>query len=812
MNKKRYIVLIVILSFILLVTLSIYAFMNNKIDIFVYVLIVLSVAILSFTLNLILNARKNEEIRSLKDKLYAWNNISVHLKDVSEYIFENLPIGIILYNENYNITWANMYAKEVFNSRLDDRSLDSLIDEFSNQIESNDDTFTVEFRKMKFDVHLEKSNRALYLFDVTKREDLYKRFLDKRVALGIISIDNLDESLKNLDINVKEEAVIRGQFLGKISEWANSYNSYLRVLDDDQLVLLCDYSSLKNMINNGFDVLKQVRDVAKEYKILVTLSIGIACYDLEYEKLGDIAQKAIDMAEKRGGDQAVINIQNEPIKYFGGTTENFETRTMVSVRREAAALKTFVSSCSKLFIMSHMLADTDAFGSLIGASKFGLSLNKDTYILYEYEKLDKTTKKIFDMLKEDETYQGNFLKISDLDKYIDEDSALLVVDTQSPNLMMDRSVLIKFNHIGVIDHHRRGELFFENIEYVYMETSSSSTVELITEIFNFYQKITLTPMEATIMLAGIVVDTNNFTYRTTERTFDVVKELKRYGADMIKIRALLRDNKDDQIIISKNVSKVDVVFKHFAIVKVEDEIIEDRTMLAKISEKTLDIENIKASFTIAKIDENTVGISARSYNDLNVQIIMEELGGGGHLNSAAAQLKEVTVAEVYNRLYEILRREYEEDGEEKMKVILLEDVKGKGKKNQIIEVANGYGNFLLANNKAVIASAENVKNVEKAIEIEKQNEETKKEFLLKLKHDIEALSVNVFIKVGNDGKVFGNITTKQIGEELYKQHAIDIDKRKISLPSDINSVGIYDAIIHLGKDINAKIRLNVLEK
>lgn len=315
------------------------------------------------------------------------------------------------------------------------------------------------------------------------------------------------------------------------------------------------------------------------------------------------------------------------------------------------------------------------------------------------------------------------------------------------------------------------------------------------------------------MLAGIIVDTNNFTFRSGTRTFEAASTLRSMGADMVYVRKLLREPIDVEQTIAHALMRAEIVGKRFAVVCLEEgHVVEDRTTLAKISDKLLDIDGVDTSFTIGFVEQEVVGISARSLDNINVQIIMEELGGGGHFNSAATQMPNTTVEAMKQLLLDIIKRDYMEDGDEKMKVILLQDVKGKGKKDQIIDVANGYGNYLLTNKLAVIASDDNLDNLAKQKEQERIDAEHRRDLLMKIKSEIQGKFISIYIKVGADGKNFGHITTKLICDEFEAQTGIHLDKRKVEIPTDINSVGIFTASVKLDKDIIATFEINVIEK
>ena len=376
------------------------------------------------------------------------------------------------------------------------------------------------------------------------------------------------------------------------------------------------------------------------------------------------------------------------------------------------------------------------------------------------------------------------------------------------------SLIEKVKRLSVIDHHRAGDDGYQELLSYYVESSASSTVELVSEMFMFYNdNIEVTPLEASIMLAGIVVDTNNFTFRSGTRTFEAASTLKSMGADMVYVRKLLREPMSVEQELAQALMRSEIIGKRFAIVCLEESsIVADRTTLAKISDKLLGIDGVDTSFTIGYVSEGVVGISARSLDSVNVQVIMEELGGGGHFNSAATQIANTSIEAAKQQILDIIKREYMDDGDEKMKVILLQDVKGKGKKDQIIDVANGYGNYLLTNKLAVMATDENLQALAKQKEQERIDAEHRKDLLNKIKSDIQGKFISIYIKVGADGKNFGHITTKLVCDEFEAQTGIHLDKRKVELPTEINSVGIFTASVKLDKDIIATFEINVIEK
>ncbi len=755
--------------------------------------------------------KTSKKIKWLENRLDAWNNISYHVEAAGDQAFNELPIGIIVYNQDFIIKWANKNIKQVFANKLIDVNLNEIAPEIPLKIRSKENAFVYKLNDKYYEIVSNQEHNILYFFDQTKRELLNIRYNNRITAFIILSVDNLEESIKRYDM--QEQSNIRGQILGEIADYAEKYDAYLQSYND-RLVLICDQEHLNKMIEDKFDVLNDIRNVSQKNHLKTTASIGVACYDCGYEELGTIAQQALELAEKRGGDQAVVNIQNKKIQYFGAKTNALEKNTFVNARIHASAIREAIEASSNVIVMGHRMADTDAIAATLLMIKLVKSVGKPVKGLYNPSNVDSTVRKFIDtFLAEKDPELIKELVPIEMAEFKPK-TLLIVVDTQSPTIVMYPSALEKATNLVVIDHHRHGEQEFVNPSVNYVEPYASSTVELISELFMFFgDNVEITPALATMALAGMVVDTNNFTYRTGSRTFEAASLLKDYDGDMAVVKDLLRDPFDIETYLASAVASAKIVFEKFAIVKLPDvDVVPERQLLAKISDRLLTIANVQASFTIGYIEKSGfVGVSARSLDKVNVQVIMEQIGGGGHLNAAAYQEDGTTIDIIYNKIVEILKREYD-DGGEMMKVILSEDVKGHGKKNQIIDVANGYGNYLITNNLAVVANESNIKALEELKAKEEADAKEHKALMEKLKAEIDNKPINIYIKLGADGKLFGHITTKQICDEFEAQTGIKIDKRKVELPSEIVSVGIYQASVILDKDVVANIEINVLEK
>lgn len=751
---------------------------------------------------------------SISEQLAQWKNISYYAQKAGDESFHSLPIGIMIYDEAYQISWANEYALSRFGENIvkDELKVTDVSPELhESAITQNKDKFLLQYKNKFYDVTHNSDYRILYFFDETARENLNKRYNDRITGIGIIALDNLEESLKKFD--VQEKANIRGQILGIVTDWLEKYRCYLQSTAGDRFLFIMDQESLNAMIQDKFSILNDVHNVAQTNRLKATLSMGIACYDVSYEELGTIANNAIELAEKRGGDQIVVNVEHKKIQFYGGNANSQEKNTLIEARMQAVSLKEAVEDSSDVLIMCHNFADTDAFGSMIGVFHMVQSGNKPVKMVFDPGRADRTVQKVYAGLEVHPEIIDNFIDCETALELIKPTTLLIVTDTQSPSLVMFKDLFAKAERLSIIDHHRAGDPGYSGYLTYYVETSASSAVELVSEMFMFYNSnITVSPIEASIMLSGIIVDTNNFTMRAGTRTFEAAATLKSMGADMIFVKKLLQESLDSEKIIADALLKSEIVYGRFAISNVGDTKIPDRTMLAKISDQLLEVAGVEASFTIGRIDSNTVGISARSLGDsVNVQVIMELMGGGGHFNSAASQIKDKSVDEIKDDLIAQLREEYIDKTTATMQVLLLEDLKGKGKKDDVITVSSNLANKLITEKKAVEASDDALKKLEAKKAKEKKQGEAYKDILKKFRQDIDGKTITVYLTT-KEGNTLKHITKTLICEEFMKQTGITLNRSKVELPGEISARGIYTVTVRLDTDVTASFAVIVEDK
>ena len=756
--------------------------------------------------------RKDQKLSWLSKKLKDTQDLVVR-KDIAEKkVIAEMPLGIILFDESLVIKWANNCAKDIFENVLIKRNIETLSTEiFNNLIDKQPSKMLVmKIYTHEYEVEFDFENLILYLTQVSEREEIKRKYDDATDVIAVLNLDNLDDAISVLDVS--ERSYIQGRYLKVLEDWAEEYGFYLIPIANSKLIAVMNKSNLIDLIENEFQILNEISEISKENDLLVTLSSGIACASIKFNKLGDIAEDALDLALSRGGDQIVVNIEGKDLRYFGGNTNTAEKRTRITTRINTQKLEKLFEESHRVFIMPHIHPDTDALGAAMGILKLAQTFNKEAYIILETAGSDKTVKKIIQLIEYEYVIFLDYIitPILALD-YINREDLLILVDHHSFGQTTEEKVITKTKKLVIIDHHRKLADAIPNALISHIEPYASSSVELVTEMIDLSSKdVEINQFEATVMLSGIMVDTNNFIYRTGSRTFEAAAILRKFGADTFKVKTILREGLDEIQLKSQLLSLAEVIHSKFSIVIVPSNIPTSRNLLAKVADMLLEIDDTVASFAIGYFEEGMVGISARSLEGFNVQIIMEKFSGGGHLNNAGAQIETNDIEKVKVELIDFINEAVQE--EKPMKVILIKDVKGRGKKGEVINVATGYGNYLLSSKNAIEATTENLQSIETEKAKKEEKERKQLEEMKILKEKIEGMPVKVFVKIGENGKLFGKVNSKQIAHEFKKQNNIDIDKRKIQLKDDVSALGNYKVDVKLHKNVTAKIEVLVVEE
>ena len=816
--------------------------------------------------------RKNEW---LERRARLSNDISYRIKLAGENSFNNLPIGILVLNKDDNhIEWANEYARGIFHSSLNKNTglIDKKISDFNlidngKKLEgvlavSNEFDFTINGRHYK--INVERQDNIVYLTDITDLKNLQALYDDRTVAAGIISLDNYEQAFASAD--AQEKASRNGEIIGLFNDWAKKYDLYIRGYSEKEYLVLMDRKQLSSVEADGFDIIRDFNEYCKNNSLKMTLSIAICSVDTNPNKsfddknvnlteeqkstfsninsISDVMDKVksyLNLIYNRGGNQAVVvTDKSKEAKFYGGKSVGMSSIDKIGVSNQAKDLFSEIQKSDKVIIMAHKNTDADAFAGSIAAAKIVKAFDKEAYIIFDEDLADPTVTQLWEemenehvnLLNDDLIHFVTPLKAMTL---ITKETFLLICDVQVVNQLISEKLYKKAGKtckIGFIDHHRTGEdPVKENLVYKYNDTTASSTVELVVQFFNYLdeerkQKIEISEFEASMMLLGIIIDTTNLMFRISANTFEILANLQEYGANMSKARAYLREYYDEYSKKADLLNKIERYRDDYGIIVLRDKIY-SRQDLAKFADEIINFKDFKAGFCIGEIvsieagkKTNQIGISARSLGEANVEIIMKGLGGGGHFNNAATQLPGITIDDALIELKNELDITYDKDGED-VKVILLNDVKGKGKKGDIVDLASGYANHLIRTKDAILATPDNINELKRQNDIEKIKAQEYLEEMRKLKEKLENGKIYCEVKTGEQGKIFGSVSTKTIIDEIKKEFDVTIDKKKMEISifdssnnlidKKIEQLGSYDVKIQLHKEVDVTIKLFVVE-
>ncbi len=606
--------------------------------------------------------RLNAYFHYKENVLKRIESISYRVKHAGETAFNQLPVGILLYDDAYEVVWFNTYLKQIFNQDLHDKGLTHLSEQLYNRALSDDEKFSVTINQETYRVLHMKNERLMYFTNDTEYTTLSQKYQNEHPVIGMLVMDNYDEVFHNL--NEQEKSEFHGKIVSIIMQWADKHKIYIRATATDRFILMMPSVVLQQLRETKFTIIDKVREAAKEKDVMLTISIGLATGYDSFSELGQQANYMLDLALSRGGDQVAIKIAtDDKFLFYGGKTNPVEKRNRVRARVNAQAYERLVRDSDRVIIMGHRYPDVDAIGASIGLLRMGIASKKEAYIVLKLEELDKTAKNFVDEIFKDENLKKYFISSEMAIELMTKNTLLVVADTQDPKMVIEPALLPKAKKIAVFDHHRRGVNVIDSV-LSFAEPYASSTVELVVDMFDYYsQKIKMTPLEASIMLAGIIVDTRRFSYHTGRRTYETAAILKQKGAEEKLVQQLLRTPLENYYSKAHLIERAEIFKDEFIIASADDELVLEKVQIAQTADELLNVQNIKASFVISRIDEQHIGISARSLGDVNVQVLMEQLGGGGHLNNAATQIRSISTQDAVLLLKEVIVKEIEESGE-----------------------------------------------------------------------------------------------------------------------------------------------------
>ena len=592
------------------------------------------------------------------------NELTVSVDKAAQSTIINSPFPLVVLETNGNIIWKSSNFIKEFANIDTGTTLTDVIKELKLKIENGKNTNNIsisesmkigdknykviaEYTKLREKEHKNSSEymATVYFLDETNYVKLLEEYTNSRTCIGIIVLDNYEELMQR--VTEEEKLKITSNAEKNIYSWVNKYNGLLVKAERDTYVCIFDQLNLEKIKEDKFEILDEIKEIKTQDNIQLTLSIAISENEKTNSEEYKSAKAVIDIALGRGGDQAIIK-QNGKYYFFGGRTQEVEKRTRVKARIVAQALEELMNSASNVIIMGHTNSDIDAMGSGMGVYRIAKTIGKDAYIVNETN--GTSLDNFINDLKDIEEYNDVIIDKAEALNKISADSLLVVVDTDKKNYVEAPELLDKTDKIVVIDHHRRGTDYIENAILTFHEVYASSACELVTELVEYAEKtVKLTKFEVEALYAGIMMDTKNFTFKTGVRTFEAAAFLRKCGVDIIKVKKWFQSDLETYNKISEIVAKSEIIDDTIAISIYDKEDSDANITCAKAADELLTISNITASFVIGKMGDK-IYISGRSIGDINVQLILEKLGGGGHITVAGAQVEGMTQEEVKQEL------------------------------------------------------------------------------------------------------------------------------------------------------------------
>ncbi len=639
----------------------------SKTKIYLVIIAVLLIIICSFNISYILpsilvyalillyaywsnNKRKSELKEHIRDLTFSMDK-------TAKSTLINTPFPLVIIETNGNTIWKSNKFNEEFANIDINNIIENLVKEIKLELENNQENInneivkdlTIEEKTYKVIGKCTKSKEeyilTLYFIDNTEFELIKNKYNDSKICVGIVMIDNYEEIFQRISDEDKPQLIAKIE--KSIYEWGNLFEALVIKSERDTYVICLEQKNLEELKESKFKILDSIKEIENSDKAPITLSIAIANEgDSNYEKY-KLAQASIDIALGRGGDQAVIR-ENGKYVFFGGRAQELEKRTKVKARMISHALEELILESKDVMIMGHVNGDIDSMGASMGIYRLAKTLEKEVYIVNNSYGI--SLENFIDTAKQDKEYEKIIINKQEAMSKISEETLLVIVDTHKRTYVEVPELLTKTKKIVIIDHHRKSPDFIDEAILSFHEVYASSASELVTEILEYSDKtVELAQIEAEALYAGIMMDTKNFTFKTGVRTFEAAAYLRKCGVDIIKVKKWFQSDLKTYNKISRIVEKAEVVNESIAI-SINDEEDKDANIIcAKAADELLTISDITASFVIGKIGDK-VYISGRSIGDINVQVILEKLGGGGHITLAGAQVEGMTEEEVKQEL------------------------------------------------------------------------------------------------------------------------------------------------------------------
>ena len=586
---------------------------------------------------------------------------STQYKGIQNTLLKELTVPYAIILEDGHILWKNDRFSEIVDGR--EKFIQKIIPELNKGIFPKDDEtrneleitykerdYQVELRRISLEGFSESERMlqipkekeyfiALYMRDVTELNSYIRENEDQRLIAGLIYIDNYDEVMESVE-EVRQSLLV-ALIDRKINKYINDVDGIVKKLENDKYFFVVKKESYRKFEADKFSLLEEVKQVNIGNARSATLSIGLGLNTATYALSYNYARMAIDLALARGGDQAVIK-DCKGITYFGGKKEQTAKNTRVKARVKAEALREFIVAKDQVIVMGHKISDPDSFGACMGIYRAAVALEKKAHIVIN--DVSTSIKPLYDEIAQSSVYGKDiFLTSGEALDYISDSAMVVVVDTNKPQMTECPELLKRSKTIAVLDHHRQSSTVIDNAVLSYIEPYSSSTCEMVAEVLQYIvDDIKVPSIEADCLYAGIMIDTRNFMNRTGVRTFEAAAYLRRCGADITRVRKMFRDDMESYRAKAEAMRMAEVYREQYAIAECPSDIASPTVLAAQTANELLDINGIKASFVLT-VYNGRIFLSARSIDEVNVQIIAEKLGGGGHINSAGAQFEHTNV-------------------------------------------------------------------------------------------------------------------------------------------------------------------------
>lgn len=590
------------------------------------------------------------------------SNLSYQIKRGEHEAIIKLPLGIIIYSENLEIEWMSPYLQSFSDSdeSIIGKKVEDVFEgiEIENDDEENKDSTDsniIEWRGIHYQTRVEDDINVIYLENVSNYVEMKDELYKNRSVVGWLFLDNYDEVTKGLD----DRAISNFNSLltTYLSNWARQHNIYYKRIENDKYLLLLRHEELSRLENEKFNIVNNIREYTSKRNLPLTISIGISYGEASFVELANLAQKDLDLALGRGGDQAIVREVEEEPRYYGGNTNPMEKRTRVRSRMISEALQEQIKQSPTTYVMGHTYPDMDSIGSALGVARIAMMLDKETKVIIDKNKIGNDIQNLLSEIEKFNETSANIITPEEAYETVTEEDLVVMVDHHKPTMSIAPAMCERTNKVVVIDHHRRGDEFPEDPILVYIEPYASSASELITELFEYVSSDgnSINRMEATAMLGGIIVDTNNFSLRTGSRTFDAASYLQSVGANTTTIQRILKEDPEIYLDRMNIIKTFEFVSEGMAVAHGAEDETYTQVIAAQSADTMLSMTDVEASFAIVRLDEDQVGISARSLGKINVQRVMEKMGGGGHLTNAATQIEDQSIEEVREQLIEAIK-------------------------------------------------------------------------------------------------------------------------------------------------------------